>query len=82
MGGGSLQLLLFYIFSHSLSRILLREGEDCYPMLSVGKKIKIKNKKTSVEGKREMRTALFPRSLHIHVNQILRDIWGGSTLTT
>lgn len=76
-GGALFNFSFSGLFSHLHSRILLREGEDCYSLLSVQK-----NEKTTVEGKREMKTALFPRSLHIYINQILRDIWGGSTLTT
>lgn len=63
--------------THTPGSFLGKEKEGSYPMLSVQK-----NEETTIEGKREMRTALFPRSSHIYVNQILRDIWGGSTLTT
>lgn len=37
-----------------------------------------KNEETTMEGKRKMRTMLFPRYLHIDANRLLRDICGGA----
>lgn len=59
-------------FSHPHSRILVREGDDGSSMLSVLKM------EITIESKKEMGTASFPKYLRVCVNRLLRDICVGS----
>lgn len=60
-------------FSHPHSRMLVREGGNCYSMLSVQR---MKSPQQKARGKGGLRD--LPRYLHIYVNQLLRGVCGGA----